>query len=92
MTPDCMTPAELEGWRVADARYRKGPSTGNPCLDCPLAFAEEMRAVGCCNGRPGRYSMLDPQPHRYDDALARIEARRRAWRMSKRRIRGWAGA
>lgn len=48
MTPVCMAADELALWLASEVRG--GGST--PCVDCPLAFAAEMRAQGRCNGKP----------------------------------------
>jgi len=52
-----MTPDELALWR-AQAEYLRAnwsnkTNTVDPCFDCTLAFSDEMRAVGRCNGTPG---------------------------------------
>lgn len=55
--PDCMTAEEWALWRSSERTKLTIRTT--PCVDCPLGFAAEMRAVrtaeyphGRCNGRP----------------------------------------
>lgn len=50
MTPACMTPDELRLWH--EANWIAKDRSDVPCRDCPLTFAVEMRAEGCCNGVP----------------------------------------
>lgn len=86
---DCMTPDELALWRTA--RPRAGGRT--PCVDCPLWFARQMRAKGCCNGKPGRPRLpavsVDRHGRGYPYATEeeRSAARRLTWRLSKKRQR-----
>lgn len=47
----CMTPEEWTGWTAAN-NVLSSPAA-SPCSDCPMAFANAMRAVGCCDGTPG---------------------------------------
>lgn len=52
-TPACMTADELRLWREANAVIAVTRNTSDrPCRDCPVTFATEMRAKGCCNGVP----------------------------------------
>lgn len=54
MTPLCMTPDELRLWQeAADVARGHKYTASSPCVDCPLSWARQMRAEGCCNGEPG---------------------------------------
>lgn len=81
MTPDCMTPAELTLWDLANRALSSRADV--PCRDCPMAFALAMRAEGCCNGTP------EPPPGRriLDTDDPRVARRRTQWRESSRRLR-----
>lgn len=89
MTPACMTSDELTLWQRSPYLPAK-----IPCIDCPLSFAAEMKAAGCCNGRPsmmGRPRLSDSTVERhgrgnpYTTEAERIAARRQTWRAYKRR-------
>ncbi len=45
-----MTPEEFEDWRRVPAGHGL---PADPCDDCTLGFAADMRAIGRCDGRPG---------------------------------------
>lgn len=99
--PTCMTAEELAGWHAANANiYSNRERAARPCHDCPLAFAQEMRGLGCCNGEPHRRGgyAIDPRPvvhrrsSRYADAETRLRARREQWRLSSQRRRARAAA
>lgn len=51
-TPLCMPAADFAEWQAFNERTAGGRAS-RPCEDCPLAYAEEMRAKGMCNGEPG---------------------------------------
>jgi hypothetical protein len=85
----CMTDDERELWGCPTP----------PCVDCPIAFAADMRLVGRCNGSP-RIALPAPllpagpkrlwiggRGHGYATEAERLEARRRTWRESSRRRR-----
>jgi len=74
----CMTDAEWAAWDAANRMLTGRRKAGRPCLDCPLPFAETMRAVYRCNGTPGRSSGFMGNAQ---------ERRRTQWRESKRRKR-----
>jgi hypothetical protein len=86
--PACMTEAEHMLWeranRVADKRAE------SPCWDCPMAWAEQMRALDACDGTPGQTRKpgrpwkvrRPPGRPRLPDTKRRIQ-----WRESKRRMR-----
>jgi hypothetical protein len=59
----CMTPDELARWR----RANHGVGRSRPCLDCTTAYADEMKAAGCCIGDP-----MDSEP-----SEERLDLRRR---------------
>ena len=51
-----MTPDELALWHEQAARVRSlfdRRAATDPCADCTVAFSDEMRAQGRCNGTPG---------------------------------------
>lgn len=52
-----MEPDELVEWRAG---------TVPGCVDCPVSFSDEMRAVGRCNGIPGEVMagavVAEPEP------------------------------
>lgn len=76
MTPACMTADELALWQRDPYKH----PVSVPCIDCPMAFAIEMRRQGCCNGEPkpmGRPIWMDPER----------EERRRQQREAARRYR-----
>lgn len=81
MTPACMTATELAMWQEANAALTKNRADA-PCRDCPLAFAEAMRAEGRCNGTPGGAGRAIQPTNDY--VLAR---RRRQWREASARAR-----
>ena len=63
--PDCMTDREFllwqrANWHISDHRLR----ASRPCLDCPMAFADEMRLAGRCNGTPKREAPSKHDPRR----------------------------
>jgi len=98
VTYACMSEAELALWRegAVEAGRRMGYTAQRPCTDCPIWFATERRAEGCCNGTPGprpgptRRSPDVPLMGRgrpYATEEERIAARRKTWRESKRRGR-----
>ncbi len=69
--PACMTPDELALWNEAAAYLRNwgGRATLDPCADCTVAFSDEMRALGRCNGIPGEsrpvpYELTPPEKRR----------------------------
>lgn len=46
-----MSDDELRDWN--DANDAAGPArTARPCDDCPIAWARQQAAKGCCNGHP----------------------------------------
>jgi hypothetical protein len=57
--PDCMDAAEWADWqrlnptRAQFVTASKRDLVDRPCDDCPLGYAAEARARGCCNGSPG---------------------------------------
>lgn len=92
----CMTADEARLWDAAN-RYMVHRAA-SPCDDCPLAFAREMRALGCCDGVPGpkvgrpsmgavRRRIGGPHANRYPTEEERLAARRRSWREYKARKR-----
>lgn len=81
MTPLCMTPDELAAWE--DANSVLSSPAPSPCQDCPLAFAAQMRAEGCCNGEPGRalrYPADDKRRADWRERSRRRYARQKALR------------
>ena len=92
-----MTADELAAWSEANERLRNPVKSA--CLDCPMAFALEMRAAGCCNGEPGvigRPRIDQPRVaytgrrgpfKRYATAEDRVMARRQQWREYQSRRR-----
>jgi len=49
--PSCMSDVELDRW---DAAARQAhPIEDRPCVDCPVAWSRQQRALGLCNGVPG---------------------------------------
>jgi hypothetical protein len=53
--PLCMEPEDWADWQAMNPRISEaGGFAPRPCTDCPIAFADEMRAVGKCNGTPGQ--------------------------------------
>ena len=79
--PACMTPDELAGWHALNAMVNQPATT--PCFDCPLAWAEAMRAVDRCNGVPGEPVRL-PKVSLGRLASNRLAARRWRARQSRR--------
>ena len=77
-----MTPSTSYGTR-ANATIRPVHNQAKrPCSDCPLAYFEEMRAAGCCDGVPRMRVKLPPTV-----ALMR---RRELWARVKRKQRALA--
>lgn len=79
MRPACMTQDEFDGWSAHNAVLRNASPL--PCQDCPVAFAQEMRAAGCCNGEPGsmiRSNATDRRRAQWREAKRRHYARQRA--------------
>jgi len=76
-----MTPDELAGWHAMNALVTSNPAT-TPCQDCPLAWAEAMRAQGRCNGEPGEPVRLPKTPLGRRERN-RLAARRWRWRRSQ---------
>jgi len=60
--PACMTPDELAGWHALNAMVNQPATT--PCFDCPLAWAEAMRAVD------PSIILLGPELHQFSADLA----------------------
>lgn len=82
MTPHCMDEWELAFWREQAEYLRKSWNDGpinDPCQDCTVAFAAEMRLIGRCNGTPG---VLNGRP-----PATASERRRTANRLAARRWR-----
>ena len=93
--PLCMTPREVELWWEADRRAwkigGKPDLRASPCDDCNREFAQDMRAVGRCNGL---YPGEEPEPmpsslrhHGYASDEERLAARRASYRRAGRRYR-----
>lgn len=79
--PLCMSPDELAAWTEANERLvsmMRARSDATPCTDCPLWFAQAMRAVGMCNGQP----LTGGRPRKDEPAS---EERRAQWRAAKQR-------
>lgn len=85
ITPACMTPEELALWWQANRLINPNRRGSVPCIDCPLAFAEEMRRQDCCNGIPG--GGLHGRRPKYRTALERREAKCRSDVAFRRRRR-----
>jgi len=99
--PACFTDDEWCLWLapILTATGTVQPRRRNPCVDCPLAFADEMRAANRCNGIPGgtpgrpRKSenvvlLGHGGSHRkYPTEELRRAARRMTWRLSAARKR-----
>ena len=76
-----MDDAEYGLWSEANATIRPVHNQAKrPCSDCPMAYFEEMRAAGCCDGVPR--NARGQLPHSI--ALMR---RREMWAAAKRRQR-----
>ncbi|MGO9178740.1 MAG: hypothetical protein ACLQBX_17835 [Candidatus Limnocylindrales bacterium] len=58
--PACMTGGELVGWSETNALFGGSLRPASPCEDCTLAFAEEMRVEGHCNGMPAERALSRP--------------------------------
>lgn len=49
----CMDDAEWVQWKAAnDSTTFANLRATSPCADCPVAFSNEMKAIGRCNGVP----------------------------------------
>ena len=74
MTYDCMSDDELTLWREAASRVQGGGR--RPCVDCPMAYHLEQKALGLCDSRPivgsGGVRSFSPS----EAVLRRREARR----------------
>lgn len=81
----CMTEDELALWRLQAEYVRKwgATNTDDPCFDCTLVFAEEMRAIGRCNGTPGVAEPTEPM----DLSEARRSSRRESNKRCQQRWR-----
>lgn len=51
--PACMTAEEHRLWIEANGLLNDHLQARRPCEDCPIAWADERRAEGRCNGTPG---------------------------------------
>lgn len=51
--PLCMEPDEWAEWQRMNPRLVAKDHAERPCSDCPVSYAEEMRAKSLCNGTPG---------------------------------------
>ena len=84
----CMSPDELALWLRESGVTNVAAKI--PCTDCPIWFAEQAQAAGCCN-RPVRRGLRSRgrrgPPPLYPTVQEQREARRRSARESKRRAR-----
>lgn len=55
---------------------RAAPMVASPCYDCLKPFADEMRAVGRCDGAPGARLSATPQRDAWRAAAERVRLRR----------------
>lgn len=64
MAPACMTDTEYAAWAEKNEAIPKPDwRASSPCIDCPHWFAREQRALGTCDGMPGRpWRGLDGPP------------------------------
>lgn len=82
--PACMDGREFADWQETNALLPRSNRAADPCEDCTVRFAIEMRLAGRCDGwpydrPPGRPWALSP-----DEAQRR---RRESWRAYKARRR-----
>jgi hypothetical protein len=79
--PLCMDDTEYDLWQAANRSITAASVRATrPCSDCPLAFYEEMRAAGTCDGVPGMRVRREPDAYRLHlrRLWAEAQARRRA--------------
>lgn len=69
---DCMSDQEWSDWvRQNPLAINDGSIADRPCVDCPLGFAAEMRAIGRCNGQPGAVGGRHEAAEEDDDMIDR---------------------
>lgn len=61
---------------TAPRLIRDAPMVASPCFDCLKPFADEMRAVGRCDGAPGARLEATPQRDAWRAAAERVRLRR----------------
>jgi hypothetical protein len=81
----CMEPHEAAEWERLNMILPEKNRAAEPCEDCTIRFAVEMRLAGRCTGWPT--VNLGGKPRSPRSPEERVEARRRTWRMSKARRR-----
>ena len=80
----CMDPAEAAEWQRLNDIQPLANRAADPCEDCTIRFAVEMRLVGRCDSWP--YTPVGGRPwNRTPDE--RVAARRAQWRAYKARQR-----
>ena len=84
MRRPCMDPAEAAEWERWNAILPPDRRASDPCEDCTVAFATEMRLAGRCNSWPTARARGAP---RLTSAGERQERRRSQWREAKQRER-----
>ena len=81
-TWDCMTPDEYAFWVEAAARVGRGRL---PCADCPLSYADEMRAAGRCKGEPKMVGGRPRAPFESEREMQRRRQREYRARLKERK-------
>lgn len=85
----CMDPAEAAEWERANRLLPSSNRAADPCEDCTVRFAVEMKLAGRCDSWPTIPVGGRPWSRTADE---RRQMARRRWRESKQRIRERARA
>ena len=85
----CMDPAEAAEWAHWNATLPASQRAADPCEDCTVRFAVEMRLAGRCDSWPSTPVGGRPWNRTPDE---RQSARRAQWRAYKARQRARATA
>ena len=80
----CMTPDEAAEWAHWNATLPPSQRAADPCEDCTVRFAVEMRLAGRCDGWPTTPVGGRPWTPAADE---RQEHRRAQWREASQRKR-----